>query len=75
MSDGEKAKQATEDRQPAETPCTADQWARDKLTGLYTYHRRGWLRSVRDRGMLQTYQAGSAWQTDFEAWCQRPVTR
>jgi hypothetical protein len=71
----DEQKPPPQDRQPAETPMTADQWAKERLIGLYKLHRRGWLRAVRDRGMLRTYQSGSAWQADFEKWGAQPVTK
>jgi len=60
-----------DERQPAATPMTAEDWARDRLGGLYRWHRAGWLRAVRVRGMLTIYQSPDAWQSDFEAWAAR----
>lgn len=51
----------------------ADKWASANLNSLYTYHRRGWLKSVRRRGLETTYESSAFWQADFEKWASRPV--
>jgi hypothetical protein len=68
MSDEE-----SNDAQPTETPLRADDWASLNLGGLYAYHRRGWIKSVRRRGLLMTYETSAFWQADFEQWASRPV--
>jgi hypothetical protein len=64
---------AADERQPTTVPVTAEAWAWEHLTGVWKYHRAGWLAGVRHRALLRTYQSPAAWQRDFEAWAARPA--